>query len=204
MRKMSAKLKSRLTALLQRWVVTMHYRPRYGRDTPGHKALRWGRFSEVNRAYFLTTCTHNLMPILVGKVAAQIAETLLCWQVRCRFPLLAFVIMPDHVHVLGVLTNSDEPLSKAFGRWKNWAAREANLLLGRRGRFWQAAFYDHAVRRDEDLAAIAAYIEANPVSAGLATEPAEYPYSSANPIYAERLLGWRWLAGEDVFNNHPL
>jgi REP element-mobilizing transposase RayT len=171
----------------------------WGRDTPGHRALRRGRFSEPYRVYFLTTCTHEGQPLLLGEVAQLMVESIFRWQLLCRFPLLAFVVMPDHVHVLGILT-TPEPLSKVFGRWKNWSAREANKLLKREGRFWQPAFYDHAVRREENLIAIAAYIEANPVRAGLVESPDEFPYSSAFPSHAERLLGWRWLVGEKVFD----
>ena len=172
---------------------------RWGKDTPGHKALRRGRFSEPNRSYFLTTQTHKGQPFLVDEVAEVVVESLFRWQTLCQFPLLAFVVMPDHVHILGILTTS-EPLAKVFGRWKNWAAREANRMLKREGRFWQRAFYDHAVRKDESLQDIAAYIEANPVSAGLVDEPSQYPYSSAFPENAKRLLGWRWLSGEPVFD----
>ncbi|MGQ9463899.1 MAG: REP-associated tyrosine transposase [Candidatus Fervidibacter sp.] len=135
----------------------------------------------------------------MGEVAVAVMESLFRWQDLCRFPLLAFVIMLNHVHVLGILTTS-EPLGKVFGRWKNWSAREANRVLQREGKFWQSAFYDHAVRNDEDLFSIAAYIEANPIRAGLVDDPTQFPYSSAFPSNAERLLGWRWLVGEMVFD----
>ena len=63
---------------------------------------------------------------------------------------------------------------------KGSTAREANRVLGRTGeRFWQAESYDHWVRDDHELERIVAYIENNPVKAGLVARPEEYRWSSA-------------------------
>lgn len=117
----------------------------YGRDTPGHKALRKGRFSESCRAYFLTITVKGNQPLLTGDAALCLTKDLLQWQREARFALLAFVVMPDHLHVLGVLTGSGS-LSDIVRVLKGRSAKHLNQLLGRTGPFWQAAFYDHAVR----------------------------------------------------------
>ena len=63
---------------------------------------------------------------------------------------------------------------------KGFTAREANRILNRTGRkFWQAESYDHWVRDDTELERIAAYIENNPVKAGLVDCPGEFRWSSA-------------------------
>ena len=55
------------------------------------------------------------------------------------------------------------------------------LLLGRRGEsFWQHESYDHWVRSERELRRIVAYIEENPVSAGMADTSKDWPWSSAN------------------------
>jgi putative DNA methylase len=56
---------------------------------------------------------------------------------------------------------------------------EANLLLGRTGAFWQHESYDHWVRNEREFNRIVAYIEENPVSAGLAAAVEDWPWSSA-------------------------
>ncbi|MCX6620942.1 MAG: transposase, partial [Acidobacteria bacterium] len=85
-------------------------------------------------------------------------------------------VMPNHVHLL-ILPHAALPL---ITHWiKGRTAREANLLLGRTGEpFWQHESYDHWVRSARELLRIAAYIEANPVAAGLST-PEDWPWSSA-------------------------
>lgn len=104
-------------------------------------------------------------------------------------PLLAFVIMPDHAHILGVLRDGSD-LGRAFGRWKAGAAKEANEELRRTGRFWQSGFHDHAVRRSEDLREIASYIEGNPVRKGLVSRAETFELSSASERFRDRVLGW--------------
>jgi putative transposase len=63
---------------------------------------------------------------------------------------------------------------------KGATAREANLLLGRTGTpFWQGETYDHWVRNQSEWERIAAYIENNPVKAGLVARVEDHRWSSA-------------------------
>jgi putative transposase len=89
--------------------------------------------------------------------------------------LLAWVLMPDHVHWLVQLADT-EPLETVVNRMKSASAREANQTLMRRGPLWAPAFHDHAVRRDEALIAVARYIIENPLRAGLARTIGTYPF----------------------------
>jgi REP element-mobilizing transposase RayT len=92
--------------------------------------------------------------------------------------LAAFVVMANHVHVLLLPKVSPSRLMKSL---KGCTAREANRLLGRTGEpFWQRESYDHWVREERQLERVAAYIEDNPVRAGLATEASGYSWSSAS------------------------
>ena len=94
-----------------------------------------------------------------------------------QFELHAGVVMPNHVHVL--LTPIISP-SKLLQSVKGFSAREANKILGRTGEpFWQAESYDHWVRNETEFQKIVAYIEDNPVGAGLAATPEDYRWSSA-------------------------
>jgi hypothetical protein len=63
---------------------------------------------------------------------------------------------------------------------KGSTARQANLMLGRTGEaFWQDESFDHRVRDDVALERIVRYVEYNPVGAGLAADPRDWPWSSA-------------------------
>jgi REP element-mobilizing transposase RayT len=91
-----------------------------------------------------------------------------------RAATLAYVIMPDHFHWLMQLLPGSE-LSGVVQSVKGRVAGRINRLTGARGsRLWQPGFHDHAVRREEDLAALARYIVWNPVRAGLARSVADY------------------------------
>ncbi|MGD0775909.1 MAG: transposase [Candidatus Solibacter sp.] len=94
-----------------------------------------------------------------------------------QFDLHAAVVMPNHVHVL--LTPIVAP-AKLMQSVKGFSAREANKILGRTGEpFWQQESYDHWVRNEREFRKIAAYIEENPVRAGLASRAEGYRWSSA-------------------------
>jgi putative transposase len=96
-----------------------------------------------------------------------------------QYALHAFVIMPNHVHVL--LTPAI-PLPKITGSIKSVTGRNANEMLDRKGPFWQNESYDHLVRSAEEYERVRRYIEYNPVAAGLAKHPSDFRWSSAyNP-----------------------
>ncbi len=90
----------------------------------------------------------------------------------------AFVVMANHVHVL-LLPRI--PPSRLLQSLKGFTARKTNRLLRRTGEaFWQAESYDHWVRDQKEYGRIAAYIEDNPVKAGLVERAEEYRWSSAS------------------------
>ena len=95
------------------------------------------------------------------------------------YELGAFVVMSNHVHVL-LLPRRIAP-SRLFQSLKGFTAREANRMLGRTGEpFWQAESYDHWVRDEKEYWRITAYIENNPVKAGLVERVEDYLWSSAS------------------------
>ena len=98
-------------------------------------------------------------------------------QERAFYELAAWVIMPNHVHLL-ILPKVAVP---EITRWlKGSTARRANRLLGRTGLpFWQDESYDHWVRNPKEFDRITGYIEDNPVSAGLVGSMDLWPWSSA-------------------------
>jgi len=112
------------------------------------------------------------------RVARQVADAIRDGESRKRFyELQAWVIMPNHVHVL-MLPGVELP---QITHWlKGRTAVEANRLIGRTGEaFWQHESYDHWVRNEREFNRIVAYIEENPVSAGLAARAEDWPWSSA-------------------------
>jgi urease accessory protein len=97
-----------------------------------------------------------------------------------RYNLEAWVIMPNHVHVL-LRPLGGFTLSGVVKSWKQFTSMQVKHLLRMPpGRLWQPEAYDHWVRDDADGARIVRYIECNPVKAGLCENPADWRWSSAN------------------------
>jgi putative transposase len=95
-----------------------------------------------------------------------------------HYDLGPYSILPNHFHAL--LLPKILP-SRLMQSLKGTTARQANLILGRTGeRFWQAESYDHWVRNTDEWRRISAYIEENPVKAGLVQCAEDYRFSSAS------------------------
>jgi REP element-mobilizing transposase RayT len=92
--------------------------------------------------------------------------------------MLAWVLMPDHVHWLIQLEGTDA-LGAVVNRLKSASARATNRVLRRDGALWARAFHDHALRAEEDLRRSARYVIANPVRAGLVERVGDYPFWNA-------------------------
>jgi putative transposase len=107
------------------------------------------------------------------------------------YTLLAYCIMPNHVHLvvdsanqLDTLQPNEEVTAANYRQLyqtlkviKGGSAFEANRLLGRKGAFWQSESYDHYVRDPSELKRILTYNVQNPVKAGLVGDWREWPYT---------------------------
>jgi putative transposase len=109
---------------------------------------------------------------------ATIVEDALLFFDGARYRLIAWSIMPNHVHVLVEMTTGS-PLARVLQAWKWFTARQANELLTRRGPFWARDYYDRFIRDPEHLTRAIAYIEGNPVRAGLAETVDAWWFGSA-------------------------
>ncbi len=97
------------------------------------------------------------------------------------YELVAFCIMPNHVHVvftpLKQERGSFHPLERIMQSLKRHTARQANIVLGRKDPFWQAESYDHFVRDEGELNRIIQYVIYNPVKAGLIADWKDWPWT---------------------------
>lgn len=115
------------------------------------------------------------LPPIASLVAAEIQRGH-----PAAYDLHAWVIMPNHVHML---ITPHGNVSALLRRLKGSTARSANVLPNRAGQpFWQNESDDHLVRDGREFRRIQRYIENNPVTAGLVHTPEEYPWSSASGL----------------------
>jgi len=87
-----------------------------------------------------------------------------------RYELIAWAIMPNHVHVIFRPFPGQE-LPKIIHSWKSFTSKEINQLFGRQGSLWMDEYYDHLVRDEEDFNNQISYVLANPEKAGLQDWP---------------------------------
>ena len=95
-----------------------------------------------------------------------------------RYELRSWVIMPNHLHAV-VWPRPEHTLSEILHSWKSFTSKAANKLLNRTGEFRQTESFDHWIRDDEERTRLAAYVENNPVKAGLCRAPEDWKWSSA-------------------------
>jgi REP element-mobilizing transposase RayT len=111
------------------------------------------------------------------EIARIVEDTLLHFDSK-RYRLLAWVVMPSHVHVL-IETLNGFPLAKVVKSWKSFSAGQANRRLERSGRFWARDYFDRYIRDDRHFLAVKEYIENNPVKAGLVGRARDWTFGSA-------------------------
>lgn len=110
--------------------------------------------------------------------AAKIVVDSIVFGVPRRYDLFAFVVMPNHAHVLLL---PRVPLEKITQGIKGFTSRAINLLQGQGGRaLWLDESFDHWVRDEEEFLRVIRYIECNPVKAGLCSAPQQWAWSSAS------------------------
>ncbi|MFZ2632555.1 MAG: transposase [Desulfosalsimonadaceae bacterium] len=134
-------------------------------------------------------CFGSEKPLLKSILASLVEESLWFGHGQ-RYALEAYVIMPDHVHLL-IQPINDWGLSKILQGLKGFTAREINKVLGRKGSFWQDENFDHLIRNARDWLDKFDYIHNNPVKAGLVDKPQDYPFSSLVTLYSRGRADWK-------------
>jgi putative transposase len=146
--------------------------------TPRTTAARTSRRTSAVRttgATFVTIATYEHRPIFqVSRLAELFIATLLDYRRRGYYKLHAYVVMPDHVHLL--LSPESLPLERAVSLIQNGFAHR----MGTSETLWQEGFVTHSIRNLRDLETVRTYLHQTPVRVHLTSAPELYPYSSAH------------------------
>jgi putative DNA methylase len=113
----------------------------------------------------------------LAEIAKMIEENLLRFD-GVKYKLHAWVIMPNHVHILFTPVNGYK-LSLIMHSIKSYTANPANGLLGRSGDFWAREYFNRYIRDGGHFSNTVAYIHDNPVKAGLCAAAGDWAFSSA-------------------------
>lgn len=166
--------------------------------------------------FFTVALADRGSDLLVREVALLRAAVRLTRAER-PFAIVAWVVLPDHLHAVWTLPEGDADYSTRWGAikarftrsvkgrvgfhptdpggegaamvgWNPTLRRTASKVRKGDAGIWQRRFWDHHIRNDEDLAACVRYCHINPVKHGLADRPEDWPWSS---VHREIRLG-RW------------
>ncbi|MCH9032024.1 MAG: transposase [candidate division Zixibacteria bacterium] len=159
-------------------------------------------FDNLGTARFITFSCHNQLPLLEPDSAKEtFLRELDSSRTKHEFKILAYVIMPQHVHLLIDPVNEME-LGRVIGEIKSRSAREIVAKLRRndvtvlenlrtqkggeeRISFWKPRCYDHNCRSNDTIIEKTTYCHNNPVKRGLVSSPDEWRWSSYGAYIGE-------------------
>ena len=164
---------------------------------------RFKRYYVPDSIVFITSITKNRNPIFSNKQNREIffstidnADTIL------SFELSAFVLLPDHFHLLIKTNDPQGNFSKIVKSIKgNFTANYKNFYnLNEQISLWQPKFWDHVIRNENDLKNHLDYIHWNPVKHGYVAEPDLWESSSFKKWINEGLYSSDWGKFEEPGN----
>jgi REP element-mobilizing transposase RayT len=126
---------------------------------------------------------HGSCVLREPEIAAMVQESFLAFDAQ-RYLLLAWVVMPNHVHVL-FQPIGNWTVAKIVGSWKKFTARRICAYwrgIGSEsgGPVWHAEYWDRYIRDPRHYARAMQYIHLNPVKAGLIAKAEDWRWSSAH------------------------
>ena len=136
------------------------------------------RLAKIQRWQELLDAGHGCCLLRHAKFANIVQDCLLFGDDE-RYRLLAWVVMPNHVHAL-IEQQEGWSLSKVVQGWKGYSSREIHRLDADAMRpLWQRDYWDRFIRDEGHFRAVKRYIENNPVRAGLVASAEQWRWSSA-------------------------
>ncbi len=139
-----------------------------------HIRLRRELYNNPSYAFLITICTYQRRKLFYNKIYADPVFSNIKGFLSEATKLYAASLLPDHLYLL--LSPTGRNLINVIGGWK---AYTTNILhdLGLFGTIWQTSFYDHVLRKADNIKSAGEYILANPVRLGLCEDHREYRYN---------------------------
>ena len=166
---------------------------------------RYRRWYVPGGTYFFTLVTHTRRGLLTDELARpllrQAVETI---RVKRPFEVVAWVLLPDHLHTVWNLPRGDADYSLRWARIKeefteHWLAaggpegvRSRSRRRHRERAVWQRRFWEHTIQDEEDLERCVDYVHWNPVKHGHVSRVVDWPWSTFHRYVAAGHYGKDW------------
>lgn len=159
---------------------------------PHSRNLRSRRQMGGPGTFFVTKCLHPRKAVINDAIASEICSAFSFYAEKQHIYLGAFVVMLDHWHLL-LATADGKTISTRMRDLGRWIGRKTQGDLAVQRCAWQPGFYETRIRSAKQFRFITAYVEENPVRAGLVNNPSDWKWSSAHPSY-QRIVSkpWPW------------
>ena len=137
--------------------------------------------------YFLTICTLSRARVFVDDQSVWLVLAHLSRTAHDHgFSVIAYCLMPDHVHVLIEGRHPSADFREFVRIFKQRSSFEWKRRCG--SPLWQRSYFEHVLRDDEDTISVARYILENPVRGKLVTRPEDYRYLGSMTMETRSLL----------------
>jgi putative transposase len=149
------------------------------------------RLYQKGGTYFFVVATYLRQPFLTQPAAREIFHnTITAVQKKHPFRMDAICLLPDHLHCIWTLPDTDDNFSVRWSEIKRQFTHQYRSTLkyevtrnkSREDRdersIWQRRFWEHLIRDDKDYETHLNYIHYNPVKHGYVTRPADWEWSS--------------------------
>ena len=125
----------------------------------------------TRETYFITICCERRgkNQLAIAGVANSLFETVAYRNEQGIWFARLVLLMPDHIHFVVSFPDNGRRMQTTVSKWKEWTAKK--LAIG-----WQRDFFEHRLRRGENVRQKADYILFNPVRAGLVSKPEDWPF----------------------------
>ncbi len=154
---------------IELWKQELKWREGLDADSPESAALR-------KKIENYADAGHGACHLRVPRVAQMVQDALLHFDGQ-RYRMIAWCIMPNHVHTLIEPIDAAHSLPSIIHSWKSFTANAANKMLSRTGAFWMEDYFDRYIRDETHLQATLDYIRQNPVKARLVQRAEDWPWA---------------------------
>ncbi|ARB70093.1 TPA: transposase [Neisseria meningitidis] len=159
--------------------------------------MKYRRFYRNGGTYFFTVVTNKRQKILTDDaVRLALRQAVMAVRERYPFEILAWVLMPDHLHTIWRLPDNDSAYSE---RWRQ-IKRHSQYLIGGNLRLWQKRFWEHTIRDEADFACHFDYLHFNPVKHGYVGQISDWGFSTFHRYVKQGIYPHNWGGGNADFS----
>lgn len=169
--------------------------------------MRYRRVRIEGASYFFTVVTHKRQKLFADDDAvARLMQTVASVQSAHPFQIDAYVILPDHLHIIWTLPENDSNYPMRWRQIKSAFTRslgaepEVQTSKSRREKseetVWQRRYWEHTISSETDFATHVAYTHFNPVKHGLVAAPRDCKHSSFRAWVVRGDLDLNWGSGD--------